>query len=100
MTKSYSDLMREARAEIREVTPLEADQLRANPRAALVDVREDAEWEQGHIPGAHHVARSYLEQQIEACVPTGRRPSSSTAPPESARSSPARLRAMGYRDVA
>jgi molybdopterin/thiamine biosynthesis adenylyltransferase/rhodanese-related sulfurtransferase len=69
MTKTFADLMREARAEIPEVTPLEADRLRANPRAALVDVREDCEWEQGHIPGAHHVAKSYLEQQIEAYVP-------------------------------
>jgi molybdopterin/thiamine biosynthesis adenylyltransferase/rhodanese-related sulfurtransferase len=69
MPKTFADLMREARAEIPEVTPREADQLRANPRAALVDVREDSEWEQGHIPGAHHVAKSYLEQQIEAYVP-------------------------------
>jgi len=69
MPKTFADLMREARAEIPEVTPLEADALRANPRAALVDVRENREWEQGHIPGAHHVAKSYLEQQIEAYVP-------------------------------
>ena len=69
MPKTFSDLMREARAEIREVTPAEADRLRANPRAALVDVREVSEWEQGHIPGAHHVAKSYLEQRIEAYVP-------------------------------
>ncbi len=69
MSKTFSDLIREARATIREVTPPEANVLRANPRAALVDVREDAEWEQGHIPGAHHVAKSYLEQQIEAYVP-------------------------------
>jgi len=69
MPKTFADLMREARAEIPEVTPREADGLRADPRAALVDVREDSEWEQGHIPGAHHVAKSYLEQQIEAYVP-------------------------------
>jgi len=69
MSRTFSDLMRDARAEIREVTPLEADRLRANPRAALVDIREDVEWEQGHIPGARHVARSHLEQQIEASVP-------------------------------
>jgi molybdopterin/thiamine biosynthesis adenylyltransferase/rhodanese-related sulfurtransferase len=69
MSRTFSDLMRDARAEIREVAPLEADRLRANPRAALVDIREDAEWEQGHIPGARHVARSHLEQQIEASVP-------------------------------
>jgi molybdopterin/thiamine biosynthesis adenylyltransferase/rhodanese-related sulfurtransferase len=100
MSKTFTDLMRAARAEVPEVTPLEANALRANPRAALVDVREDSEWEQGHIPGAHHVARSYIEQQIEAYVPD--------------RSAPVilycaggvrslfagqTLRAMGYRDV-
>jgi molybdopterin/thiamine biosynthesis adenylyltransferase/rhodanese-related sulfurtransferase len=69
MSKTFADLMREARAEIPEMSPREADARRADPRVALVDVREDGEWEQGHIPGAHHVAKSYLEQQIEAYVP-------------------------------
>ena len=69
MTKTYSDLLREARAEIREVTPPEADGCAARPATAVVDVREASEWEQGHIPGAHHVAKSGLEQQIEAAVP-------------------------------
>ena len=31
MTKSYSDLFREARAEVREVTPRQADALRSDP---------------------------------------------------------------------
>jgi len=69
MPKTFSDLIGEARAEIREVTPLEVARLRADPSTALVDVREEGEWELGHIPGAHHVARSYLEQEIEARVP-------------------------------
>ncbi len=69
MPKTFADLMREARAEIPEVTPLEAERLRADTHAALVDVREDAEWEQGHVAGAHHVAKSHLEQEIEAAVP-------------------------------
>jgi molybdopterin/thiamine biosynthesis adenylyltransferase/rhodanese-related sulfurtransferase len=37
--------------------------------ARLVDVREASEWEEGHIPGATHISKSYLEQQIEAAVP-------------------------------
>jgi molybdopterin/thiamine biosynthesis adenylyltransferase/rhodanese-related sulfurtransferase len=69
MPKTFSDLMREARAEIPEVTPLEAEALRADPRTVLVDVREDGEWEQGHIPGAQHVAKSRLEEQVEDRVP-------------------------------
>ncbi|TAL13244.1 MAG: molybdopterin-synthase adenylyltransferase MoeB [Chloroflexota bacterium] len=68
MTKSYADLLREAKASISEVNATEADRLRAEG-VTFVDVRETSEWEQGYIPGAIHVARSYLEQQIEAAIP-------------------------------
>ena len=37
--------------------------------ATVVDVREASEWEQGHIPGASHVSKSYIEQQIEGIQP-------------------------------
>ena len=75
MTRSFSDLLREARAEIREVSPAEVDLLLegASP-PILVDVREEFEWEQGHITGAVHVAKSYLEQGIESDVPDRSRP--------------------------
>ncbi len=64
MPKSYADLLREARAQIREVSPLEVDALPPGA-ATIVDVREASEWEQGHLPGAQHVSKSYIEQQIE-----------------------------------
>jgi sulfur-carrier protein adenylyltransferase/sulfurtransferase len=69
MPKSYQDLLREARKEIPEVTPPEVDALREAKRATLVDVREDSEWDQGHVPDAVHISKSYIEQQIEAAVP-------------------------------
>jgi molybdopterin/thiamine biosynthesis adenylyltransferase/rhodanese-related sulfurtransferase len=68
MPKSYADLLREARAQIREVSPQEVDALPAGA-AALIDVREASEWEQGHLPGARHISKSYIEQQIEGTVP-------------------------------
>ncbi len=68
MTKTFNELMREARASIREVWPDEAARLAA-AGARIVDVREQDEWEQGHIPGAVHLAKSYIEQEIEAAVP-------------------------------
>ena len=37
--------------------------------AAIIDVREASEWEQGHLPGAVHISKSYIEQQIEGAVP-------------------------------
>jgi molybdopterin/thiamine biosynthesis adenylyltransferase/rhodanese-related sulfurtransferase len=68
MPKSYADLLREARDQIKEVS---ADDIAAlSPGAAtIVDVREASEWEQGYIPGANHVSKSYIEQQIEAVAP-------------------------------
>jgi molybdopterin/thiamine biosynthesis adenylyltransferase/rhodanese-related sulfurtransferase len=68
MPKSYADLLREARDQINEVTPQEVDALPAGS-ATIVDVREASEWEQGHVPGARHVSKSYIEQQIEAAAP-------------------------------
>src|SRR5918997_3933082 len=70
MPKSYADLLREARSEIPEMTPAEVAALReADPKLAVVDVREASEWEQGHLPDAHHISKSYLEQEVEAAVP-------------------------------
>jgi molybdopterin/thiamine biosynthesis adenylyltransferase/rhodanese-related sulfurtransferase len=68
MTKTYRDLLREARGAVREVSTGEAE-LARDRGAILVDVREDGEWEQGHIEGARHVSKSYIEQDIEAAVP-------------------------------
>src|SRR4051794_3633948 len=68
MPKSYADLLREARAQIREVTPQDVVALPADV-ATVIDVREDSEWEQGHLPGARHISKSYIEQQIEGAVP-------------------------------
>ena len=60
MTKSYAELLREAKASIREVTIGEAEGLRAEG-VVFIDVREDSEWEQGYVPGALHISRAYLE---------------------------------------
>ncbi len=68
MTKTYNELRREARSEIREIWPEEAERLAAEG-VRLVDVREEYEWEEGHIPGAVHVPRGYLEMQIEGTAP-------------------------------
>jgi len=35
----------------------------------LVDIREQDEWDEGHIPGAVHIPRGNLESRIEAVAP-------------------------------
>ncbi|HEY7524146.1 MAG TPA: molybdopterin-synthase adenylyltransferase MoeB [Candidatus Limnocylindrales bacterium] len=69
MPKSYADLLREARSEIPEVTPPETERLRERGDVVLIDVREASEWEQGHLPGAIHISKSYIEQEVEGYVP-------------------------------
>ena len=68
MPKSYADLLREARAQIDETTTAEVVALPPGG-AAIIDVREASEWDQGHVPGAVHISKSYIEQQIEGAVP-------------------------------
>ena len=67
MPRTYADLLREARSQIREVTPGDVDAIPAGD-ATVIDVREDSEWDQGHLPGAVHISKSYVEQQIEGAV--------------------------------
>jgi rhodanese-related sulfurtransferase len=35
----------------------------------LVDVREDREWEAGHLPGATHLGKGIIERDIETTFP-------------------------------
>jgi molybdopterin/thiamine biosynthesis adenylyltransferase/rhodanese-related sulfurtransferase len=70
MTKSYPELLRDARSEVPEVSPPETEQLRRGAApVTIVDVREQNEWDAGHLPGALFVPKSNLEGRIEAAVP-------------------------------
>lgn len=66
---SGADLIARAKAEIEEVQPSEAAAEIESGDVALVDVREQTEFEERHIEGAIHVPRSYLESRFEQFVP-------------------------------
>src|SRR4030088_2663582 len=67
MSPSGADVLRQIKDRIDEVDPAEVrDQL--GNGAVVVDVREPEEWSAGHIPGAKHVPKSYLESRIEGAV--------------------------------
>jgi len=58
------------RPAIHEVTLDEARQrLAANPKAVLLDIREDNEWAAGHAVEAAHLGRGVLERDIERLYP-------------------------------
>jgi rhodanese-related sulfurtransferase len=41
----------------------------AGENLTLIDVREDNEWAQGHLPGALHLGKGIIERDIEQRVP-------------------------------
>jgi sulfur-carrier protein adenylyltransferase/sulfurtransferase len=68
---SGAELLRNIKEQIKEVDPREVhDQLENGNgnRPVVVDVREQHEFEEGHIPGAVHVPRGHLETRIENAV--------------------------------
>ena len=66
----FLNVVNEARPRVKEIT---IDELRArlaaNPAAVLVDVREDAEWQNGHAAEAKHLGKGVLERDIEVQYP-------------------------------
>lgn len=70
MSKSFRDLMAEARQGVPEWTPDEVRQRIANGAGyRLIDVREKEEYREGHLPGAVSVPRGFLDMRIEETVP-------------------------------
>lgn len=72
--KNHSDrfvrLVDEAKERVREITPEETrSRMEADANVVLVDVREESEWEAGHIRGALHIGKGVIERDIETQVP-------------------------------
>ena len=68
MTKSLADFVREALAAVDEVPPEEVRRLLEAPDCSgyeFIDVREVDEWEAGHLPGARHYPRGFLEVRAD-----------------------------------
>lgn len=73
MPRTFAQILQEAKSQIEEADTEQVAELLTSAREGeapvLVDVRENTEWQEGHIPGAVHIPRSYLEQRIEAAAP-------------------------------
>ena len=77
---SAAEYMRRVKEKVREVDPKDARDATglngasangagSGDHARLIDVREQQEFEESHIPGAAHVPRGYLESRIEGAAP-------------------------------
>jgi sulfur-carrier protein adenylyltransferase/sulfurtransferase len=68
MTPSGAEVLRQIKSRIEEVDPSAVREQLGNG-AVVLDVREAEEWSTGHIPGAKHVPKSFLESRIEGAAP-------------------------------
>ena len=70
MKKGYKQLLEEANAEIKAVSPQEAHRLTQSDDVVLVDIRDPRELDrEGRIPGAFHATRGMLEFWIDPDSP-------------------------------
>jgi molybdopterin/thiamine biosynthesis adenylyltransferase/rhodanese-related sulfurtransferase len=65
---SGAEVLRQIKSRIDEVDPAVVREQVTNG-ATVIDVREPEEWAAGHIPGAVHVPKSYLESRVEGAAP-------------------------------
>jgi molybdopterin/thiamine biosynthesis adenylyltransferase/rhodanese-related sulfurtransferase len=63
---TYRELLEQTKTEIDEIDAAGAKALEG---AVWIDVREADEWQEGHLPGAVHIPRGYLESRVEGAAP-------------------------------
>lgn len=69
-SSGFLKLVDDAKSRVREVTVDQSRaRLAANPKAVLIDVREDLEWSAGHAEGAVHLGKGILERDLENLYP-------------------------------
>jgi rhodanese-related sulfurtransferase len=66
----FLNLVSEAKTRIKETNVADVKRrIDGGEKFLLVDVREDNEWANGHVPGAVHMGRGIIERDIEVRVP-------------------------------
>lgn len=67
---AFLALVDDAKKRVPEISPEDVRRKMAEGvRLHLVDVREDHEWENGHIRGAIHLSKGIIERDIEVRIP-------------------------------
>ncbi len=66
----FLKVVNEARPFVKEITVEQArERLAQNPKAVLMDVREDSEWNKQHAEEAVHLGKGILERDLENMFP-------------------------------
>jgi rhodanese-related sulfurtransferase len=68
--EKFLALVNDAKKRIRETNVADVKRrMDAGEKFVLVDVREESEWAQGHLPGAIHLGKGIIERDVEQRVP-------------------------------
>ena len=65
----FQKLVTEAKKNIAEISPAEAQAQTDAGAVVLIDVREEEDWREDHAKGAKHLSRGIVELEIEEQVP-------------------------------
>jgi rhodanese-related sulfurtransferase len=66
----FLKIVTDAKSRVREITVEQARaRLAQNPKAVLMDVREDSEWQKDHAVEAVHLGKGILERDLEKMFP-------------------------------
>jgi rhodanese-related sulfurtransferase len=65
----FLKLVDDAKSRVREVSVDETRRKLDSRKATVLDVREESEWNAGHVRGAEHLGKGIIERDIEAKVP-------------------------------
>ena len=66
----FLKLVNDAKARVKETNVADVKRrMDGGEKFLLIDVREDNEWANGHLPEAVHMGRGIIERDIETAVP-------------------------------
>jgi rhodanese-related sulfurtransferase len=65
----FLKIVDDAKTRIREVSVEETREALDSESARVIDVREDNEWQAGHVAGAEHLGKGIIERDIETFAP-------------------------------
>lgn len=69
-SQAFEKLVAEIKPSIKEISIEDfLQKQKRGDKFVLLDVREDHEWQAGHLPGAVHLGRGILERDIEKLYP-------------------------------
>ncbi len=69
-TARFLQVVNDARSRVKELNVQDVRQkLDRGETFHLVDVREESEWNAGHLPGAQHIGKGVIERDIETKIP-------------------------------